>query len=277
MPAEASLDTPELVAKRRATDATVLKFPEAKIKAEPQLPQAFHEGEIEVINLDISMPGGDNDDFDQKSSPPTPSASTLTREQIKARVLLAQYKQSFETFDLIDHLTQVTMTDVKRGDVIAIKTIVGIIYLSIQDRIKGLVAGTGEILCECHYDLGDKCDLVHTASIQLPICTKTFTISLPDGTKRSASRQLKIRTSTALPGHVAELLHERFIVGITIYANPKAEKPRLVDLGRWIIRVFLRLKAIIEANNQYEREKKLKKKQEQQRQKESREKPADQP
>ena len=257
MPAEASQDTPELVARRRATDATVLKFPEARIKAEPQLPQAFHEGDIEVINLDISMPGGDNDDFDQKSSPPTPSASTLTREQIKARVLLAQYKQSFETFDQIDHLMQVRIMDVKRGDVIAIKTIVGIIYLSILDRLKGLVAGTGEILCECHYDLGDKCDLVHTASIQLPICTKTFTISLPDGTKRNASRQLKVRTSTTLPGHVAELLNERYIVDITLYANPKPEKPRLIDFARWIIRVFLRLKAVIEANNQYEREKKL--------------------
>ena len=264
MPAEASLEISELAAKRRVTDTAVLPFAEAKIKSVVPFAHAFEDGEIEVINLDVAAPGGNADDFEQKDSPPSQTPSTLTREQIKARVLLSQFKQSFESFDQGDHLMQVTMTEVKRGDVIAIKTIVGVVYLSIRDRIKGLVAGTGEILCECHYDLGDRCDLVHAASIQLPICTRTFTILTPDGNKRNASRQLKMRTDAELPAHVMDILHERFFVEISIYANPKPEKPRLVDFGRWLLRIFHRMKAAIEANNQREREKKLKKEQERQ-------------
>ena len=270
MPADASLETPELAAQRRATDTGSLKFGAAHIKSTAQIHPAFQEGDIEVINLDLTAPGGDLDDFEPRESAPKPSTSALTREQIKARVLLSQFKQTFESFDQIDHLTQVTMNDIKRGDVIAIKTIVGTVYLNIRDRIKGRLAGTGEILCQCHYDLGDRCDLVHAASIQLPICTRTFTITMADGNKRCASRQLKIHTDVTLPPHVSEILHERFFVGISIFSNPEREKPRLVDFGRWLVRLFLRIKAAIQANNQYEREKKLKKEQERQRIKEER-------
>ena len=258
MPPEATTDALEIATGRRAADTIALKFKEADLKSAAQLQHAYEEGEIEIINFDQVTPGGDVDDLQQAALPSTPSAPSLTREQIKARVHLAQFKQSFESFDLVSNLLVVTIADIKRGDVIAIKTIVGTIYLNVLDRIKGMVAGTGEALCECHYDLGDKCNMVHTASAQLPICTRTFTITNSDGVKRCANRQLKLVTDVTLPAHVTEILHERFFVGISIYANPQREKPRLVDLGRWLIRSSLRFKAIIEANNQYEREKRLK-------------------
>jgi len=260
MPAETTTDVPQITTGRRAADTTALKFREAELKSAAQFKKAFEEGEIEIINFDLVTPGGDVDDLQQPAPPSAPSSSALTREQIKARLHLAQFKQSFESFGLVSNLLLVTMADIKRGDVIAIKTIVGTIYLNVLDRIKGMVAGTGEALCECHYDLGDQCDLVHAASVQLPICTRTFTITNPDGVKRCANRQLKLVTDVTLPAHVAEILHERFFVGISIYANPQREKRRLVDLGRWLVRSFLRLKAIIKANNQYEREKRLKNK-----------------
>ena len=268
---EAPPETPESTSGRRASDTTALKFKEAELKSFALLQKALAEGDVETINLDeILLPGGSEDDFPQAASSPGLSASALTPEQKMARLQLALFKQSFASFELVRHLTQVTVADIKRGDVVAIETIVGSVYLRVVDRIKAVVAGTGEILCECHYDLSDQCSLVHVASIQLPVCTRAHVVTGPDGTQRLASRQLKISTDVTLPPQVSMILHERSFVDISIYANPQSEKLRFVDFGRWIVRMGGRLKAIVVANNQFEREKKRKKEEERLRRKEAR-------
>jgi hypothetical protein len=262
----------EPTAGRRATDDMALKFKEAELKSIALLHPSFTEGEIETIDMDGVLPVGGEDDFHTAASSAEPARSVLTPEQKKLRLQLAAFKQFFSEFDVTHRLSQITIADIKRGDVIAIKTIVGIIYLRIVDRIKGERAGTGEILCECNYDLSDQGALTHAASIQLPICSSSHAITNPDGSKRLASRKLKISTDAELPPHVSNLLHERFFVEISIYANPQPEKLRLIDFGRWIAKIGLKLKAIVVENNRFEREKKRQKEEERRRKKEARQK-----
>ena len=256
---------------RRASDTDALKFKEAELKSFALFQKAIAEGDVETINLDeVLLPGGSEDDFPQTASSPGSSAVELTPEQKTARLQLALFKKSIESFTLVRHLTQVTMAEIKRGDVVAIETIVGRVYLRVIDRIKAVMVGAGEILCECHYDLGDQCSLIHAASIQLPVCTRAHVVTGPEGSQRFASRQLKMSTDITLPSQVSMILHERSFVEISIYLNPQPEKIRLVDFGRWVVRMGLRLKAIIVANNQFEREKKWKKEEERRRRKEER-------
>jgi hypothetical protein len=250
---------PEPTAGRRATDEMALKFKEAELKSITLLHPSFHESEIETIDMDGILPCGSDDDFHTTTSSTGPAKSILTPEQKKMRLQLAAFKRSFEDFDATHRLSQVCIAGTKRGDVLAIKTIVGVIYLRVVDRIKGAREGAGEILCECNYDLGDQYVLTHAASVQLPICSSSHTITNPDGSTRFASRKLKMSTDAELPSHVSNLLHERFFVEISIYANPKPEKLRLIDLGRWIARIGLKLKAIFDENDRLEREKKQQK------------------
>ena len=252
-----------------------LKFKEAELKSIALPKTSFAEGEVETIDMDAQLPRGSDDDFQKNTSPAGPAKTALTQEQKALRLQLVKFKQSFEEFAVTKHLSRVNIAEIKRGDVVAIKTIVGSIYLRVLDRIKGERAGAGEILCECHYDLSDQFCPAHTASIQLPICANNHTITAPDGSKRQASRALKIQTETVLPPHVSQLLHERFFVEIAIHSSPQAEKLRLLDLGRWIVRMAFKLKAVIDENNRREREKKQQKedarqqkKEEQQRKKE---------
>jgi hypothetical protein len=265
---EASNPSSEPIAGRRAADVVALKFKEAELKSFAMLETSFHESDVEIIDMDGALPCGSDDDFHQAVSSSAPARAMLTPEQKKQRLQLSAFKQSFETFEVTSRLSRVNIAEIKRGDVVAIKTVVGKIFLRIIDRIKGELPGTGEILCECHYDLSDQYNAAHAASIQLPICVNSHVIVNPDGSTRLASRKLKMSTDTILPPHVANLLHERFFVEMSIYANPKSEKLRLVDLGRWITRVGLKLKAIVDENNRVEREKKQRKEEDRRRKKE---------
>lgn len=258
MPAETpSPQTSEPASGRRATDAAHLKFEQAALKSIEPGKTAFAAAEVETINMDSVLPFGSEVDFHR----PQPAAATaaLTTEQKKTRLAMVKFKQSFDNFAVTGHLSQVNIATIKRGDAIEIKTIVGSIYLRVLDRIKFDRSGSGEILCECRYDLGDQCELIHAASIQLPICTHRHVIANADGSKRAASRTLKMTTEEALPPHVSKLLHENFFTEIAIYANPQGEKLRLLDVGRWLARIALKIKAIIDENNRHEREKQQKK------------------
>jgi hypothetical protein len=259
MTAAPPLPPPEQTAGRRASDATALKFKEAELNSMALLQASFPEGEVETIDMNGMLPRGSDDDFHATASTSGPVIPAPTPEQKKLRTQLATLKQSFKEFELANHLSRVDISDIKRGDVVAIKTVVGNIYLRIIDRIKGEKAGAGEILCECHYDLSDQVNLAHAASIQLPICASSHAITNPDGSTRLAGRKLKMSTGVTLPAHVSNLLHERFFVEITIYANPQPEKFRFIDLGRWIAGIGLKLKAVIDENNRIERQKKQQK------------------
>jgi len=220
---------------------------------------ALADAEVETIDLDGVLPRGDADDGPAHASTTGPASPPPTAEQRKIRLQLVTFKHSLDDFEAANPLLRVGISDIKRGDVIAIETIVGHLYLHIIDRITGVRKDTGEILCECHYDLHEQHIPRHTASIQLPICSKNFVIGNPDGSTRLASRKLKISTDTELPLHVCNLLDERFFGSIAIYASPQPDKPRLIDLARWVIRMALRLKALIDENNRLEREKQAKK------------------
>lgn len=242
---------------RRATDATPLKFKEAEIASMVRDRAALADGEVETIDMDGAIPGG-NADYAQAAAS-GPVRPPLTAEQKKIRLQLVTFKHSFDIFEVSPPLLRVDIWDVKRGDVIAIETIVGRVYLHILDRIQGMRKDSGEILCECHYDLHGQYVPKHAASIQLPVCSKNLVISNPDGSTRFASRKLNMTTDAELPLHVSNLLDERFFGSIAIHASPRPEKLRPIDLVRWIIRMALKLKALIDENNRLEREKKARK------------------
>lgn len=254
---------------RRATDATALKFKESEI-ALARHRAALADGEVETIDMDGVLPGGHADDAHAHASASRPASPPLTAEQKKIRLQLVTFKHSLDGFEVTEPLSRVGISDIKRGDVIAIETIVGPFYLQIIDRIKGVRKDTGEILCECHYDLHEQHIPKHAASIQLPICSKNFLISNPDGSTRLASRKLKMSTDAELPSHVSSLLDERFFGSIQIHANPQPDKPRLIDLGRWIIRMALWFKGLIDEHNRLEREKEARKEEQRQQKKAAR-------
>lgn len=259
MTADAPQPLPDSSERRRATDAAALKFRESEIKAMARQRAALADADIETIDMDGNLPRGGVDDAPARASASPPPSRPLTAEQRKIRLQLVVFKHSLETFAEPRPLARVGISDIKRGDVIAIDTIVGRVYLQIIDRIKGVRKDTGEILCECHYDLPDQHVPKHAASIQLPICTRNFVITNPDGSTRLASRKLKMSTDTVLPPHVSNLLDERFFAGLAIYASPQADSARPIDLARWVIRMGLKAKALIDENKRREREKRAQK------------------
>lgn len=242
---------------RRAADAMPLKFEGAALKKVAPMHAAFADADVEMIDMDAALPPGHAhehaDDF--HAAAPVASATTMSAEQKKARLDLVKFKHSYDGFEA-SSVTQVTINNIKRGDIIEIKTIVGGMYIRIVDRIKGDTKGVGEILCECRYDLQDQWALLHAASITLPLCSKTHVIQNPDGSTRLASRALKMTADIALPEQVSNLLRENFFVEINIHANPEGEKLRMIDVWRWLVRVGHKIKALIDANNRKEREKK---------------------
>lgn len=244
MTSDAPNQIPESTVRRRATDATALKFKDSDIASMTRHQAALADGEVETIDIGGVLPRGNTDDAHAHAPVTAPTSAPLTAEQRKIRLQFVSFKHSLDDFAATESLQRVGIADIKRGDVIAIETIVGRLYLHIADRIKGVRRDTGEILCECHYDLHEQHIPRHAASIQLPICSKNFVITNPDGSTRLASRKLKMSTDTVLPDHVSNLLDERFFGSLAIYATPQRDKPRLIDLARWIIRMALRLKAM---------------------------------
>lgn len=259
-------DTPQ-AASRRATDTMPLKFKGAVLKASafPEHLPADHE--FEVINIDAVLPHGSHHDFKSGAASPASSRTSLTPEERAHQLQLIAFKRYFAEFAFTEGLSRIDIGDLKRGDVVVIKTIVGGIYFRIVDRIKGLRSRAGQILCECYYELGDPANITHTASIELPVCTNRHVIQGADGSKRLASRKLKMTTAAELSAKLDTLLDERFIVDIGIYSNPQPEKLRVVDGARWLARmamqmgqgiawVFGKIKALIDENNRHEEEKK---------------------
>lgn len=228
---------------RRASDALPTHFASEALAKIGLTHPAFADAEIETIDMDAALPGGHAHEHDEQFQPAAVASqpAPLDKEQNKARLLIAKFKGSLDEF-AISQVTRVGIDDIKRGDVVEIKTIVGSVYLSIVDRIKGLAGDIGEVLCECRYDLPNQAIEVHTASIILPVCTKNHVITNPDGSQRKASRALKITTAIELPDQVRNLLRENFFVDIRIFANPQKEKLRPIDVVRGIQRVAAKLK-----------------------------------
>ncbi|MFZ2267702.1 MAG: hypothetical protein WAV95_09000 [Azonexus sp.] len=220
---------------------------------------ALANADIETIDMNENLPRGNLDEVQAHASASAPVAPPLTAEQRKIRLQLVTFKNSLDAFGEAQSLPGIGISDIKRGDVIAIETIVGRVYLHVVDRIKGVQRESGEILCECHYDLQGQYIPKHAASIQLPICSKNFVIINPDGSTRLASRKLKMSTDAVLPVHVVNLLDERFFGSIAVHASEHPDKLRLIDLARWVIRMGLKLKALIGENNRREREKRAQK------------------
>lgn len=223
---------------RRASDALPSHFANEALDRIDHAHPAFADAHIESIDLDAVLPPGHGHDDDEHFAP---AATLPDREENKARLEIVRFKGSLNEF-AVSKVTRVDISDIKRGDVIAIKTIVGSIYFRILDRIKGVSAGAGEILCECRYDLPNQYSLIHGASIVLPVCTKSHVITNPDGSQRKASRALKMVANTELPEQVKNLLRESFFVEMQIYATPQQEKLRPVDVVRGIKRMALKLK-----------------------------------
>lgn len=241
---------------RRATDAMLLKFEQSALKAILPAGTEISESDIETIDMDSILPPGHEEETSKHAATARP---VLNPEQNRERIRIVKFKQSFEDFEITTRLTQVSILNIKRGDIIEIKTIVGSLFFRIVDRIKGEHPGIGEILCECRYDLMDQWALAHAASITLPVCTKHHVIVNPDGTRRFASRSLKIKTEQELPERVKSLMHESFFTEIVLYSNPVAEKWRFIDFMRWLMRIGRKIKAIVDENNRKEREKEQKK------------------
>lgn len=270
MTPDAPNQIPDSNVRRRAADAAALKFKESEITSMTRHRAAFADNEVETIDIDGVLPRGNTDDAAAHASATDPTSPPSTAEQRKIRLQLVTFKHSLDDYEASNPLLRVGISAIKRGDVIAIETIVGHLYLHIIDRIKGVQKDTGEILCECHYDLHEQYIPKHAASVQLPICSKDFVINNPDGSTRLASRKLKMRTDAELPLHVGNLLDERFFGSITIYVNPQPDKLRLIDFARWIIRMALSFKALIDENNRVEREKQARKEEQRQQKKAAR-------
>ena len=248
MATETDESSAESALRRRAEDATALRFGKAEINSLVPVHPSFAEAEIETIDMDVVLPHGGGHDFHEETPLAAVAKSPLTPEQKKQRLQLGVFKQTFEDFGVVGKVSRIGIADIKRGDIVEIRTIVGKIYLRIVDRIRGEREGIGQVLCECHYDLSDKGCVSHAASIQLPFCANSFVITHPDGSKRQACRKLKMSTATELPPHVANLLSERFFLDMTIYVNPKPERLRPVDLFRWVARAGLKMKAMAAGN-----------------------------
>ena len=233
-------DDPNEDKQRRATDALPQQFTDAALGRFAGLHPAFADAHIETIDMDAALPAGHVHD-----EPPAASAQAapppIDKEQNRARLQIAKFRGSLTDFE-VSSVTRVAINDVKRGDVIEIRTIVGNIFLSVVDRIKGLMPDTGEILCQCRYDLQNQWSLTHAASIILPVCTKSHVITNPDGSQRMASRALKITANTELPDQVKSLLRENFFTEIRIYANPQKERLRPIDIVRAVSRTIGKLK-----------------------------------
>jgi hypothetical protein len=227
---------------RRVTDALPQHFEGDALARLAKAHPAFDEAQIESIDMDAVLPVGHepDDEVSPSSAPAAPAA--LDSEQSKARQLFARFRVALADFDMTT-VTRVDADMVKRGDVIEIRTFAGSVYLVIVDRILGIAAGAGEILCECRYDLQNQRLPVHAASVILPVCTKNHVITTADGTQRKASRALKMTAAIALPDEVTKLLRENFFNEIRLYANPQPERLRPVDVVRGIRRFALRLKA----------------------------------
>jgi len=241
------------VRERRASDAMPLKFGNAALKS--VFPAQFNidEADIETIDLDAVLAPGEDESRAPGARLDLPPR--FSAEQNRSRLQIIKYRQGFKSFEK-SRRTAVNMREIKRGDVIEIKTIVGSIFIGVLDRIRGERPDIGEILCECRYDLPDQWHHVHAASIILPVFTKNHALVNPDGTQRQASRALKMTTDHELPEQIRNLLRETFFTDITVFSNPKPEKIRFVDVWRWLKRCALKIKAIIEENNRIEREKK---------------------
>lgn len=229
---------------RRSADSMVLRFGESALKAFMPAHATFSDEDlVETIDMDSMLPPGlGNEDFHSasaKASTPAPGP-----DQSRIRLQIVKFKQTFDNYEC-HKTTIVTIDHIKRGDIVEIKSIVGSIFIRILDRIRGERAGTGEILCECRYDLPDKWTLVHTATILLPVCAKNHVILQPDGTRRFASRMVKMKTDAELPDHVRSVLHESFFTEIIVHATPEPEKARMVDVARWFIRHFLKVKTAL--------------------------------
>lgn len=227
----------EVRPERRATDRTPLKFEASTLKALLSAGVVISENDIETIDMDSVLPPG-HGDF--QNTLQNNLHQQLNPEQSRDRIPLVKFKQTFSHF-AVTSTSQVTASNIKRGDVAEIKTIVGSVYVRILDRIQGVQGIAGEILCECRYDLPDQWRLVHAASITLPVCTKRHVIENPDGSRRFACRALKITTDQELPERVKNLLSETFFTEILIYSNPQPERLRLIDLLRWLKRIALKI------------------------------------
>jgi hypothetical protein len=256
MTSDAPNPTADADVRRRANDAAALKFKESDIASMVRNSAHLADGVIETIDMDGALPGGNGDDGHAQAAASGPASQPLSAEQKKIRLQLLTFKHTFDCFEVTQPLLRVGIADIKRGDVIAIETIVGRVFLQIGDRIQGIAKDTGEILCECHYDLPGQYVAKHAASIQLPICSKNCVISNPDGSTRLASRKLNMTTDAPLPPHVGNLLDERFLSSLASHVSPQADKLRPIDLARWDIRLGLKLKALIDENNRRERDKK---------------------
>lgn len=231
-----STDHPE----RRATDAQPEQFDDDALGRVVQTFPAFAEGQVETIDMDAALPPGHGDA--EELAPALRAAAPVDKAQQQARMQLARFKGSLADFEMTP-FTRVAIDDVKRGDVVEIRTIVGSIYLLIVDRIPGLVPDSGEILCECRYDLPGQWALTHAASVLLPVCAKSHVVQRADGSARLASRNLKMKTATELPERVRSLLRENFFVEIRLHANPRKERLRPIDLFRALQRALRKLKA----------------------------------
>ncbi|MFA7292803.1 MAG: hypothetical protein WC023_11205 [Rhodocyclaceae bacterium] len=231
---------------RRAADAIPRQFSGDVLNRIEHSHPAFADAQIEMIDMDVALPPGHGHghESDEHFQPAAAAGTTLPldKEQNRARLQLSRFKGTLDEFEILQ-VTRVDIASIKRGDVIQIKTFAGSIYISVIDRIQGISAGIGEILCECRYDLPNQWTLVHAASIILPVCTKDHLITNPDGSQRKASRALKITTAAELPDQVKSLLRENFFSEIRIYATPQKERLRPVDIVRGIKRLALKLKA----------------------------------
>lgn len=234
-----------------------VKFGETALKAFSPTGAMIAEEDIETIDMNSILPPGYSDDLEARDPG---SESTARAEENRRRLQVVKYKQAFAHYEII-RTSQLSISTVKRGDVVEIKTIVGSVFIRILDRIKGGRADVGEILGECRYDLPEQWSMVHAASIILPVCSKNHLIVNPDGSQRAASRSLKMTADIELPDHVKKLLHESFFSEIVIHVSPEREKLRLIDVGRWMKRVFSKIITVIEENNRREREKKAQKEQ----------------
>lgn len=237
-PDPTAVDLPE----RRAADAMPLHFGGA----------ALQHAHVETIDMDAVLPPGEAHDLAPHDAPPPLSA--LSAEQKRGQLQIVKFKQTLDDF-AVSEVSQVSIDNIKRGDVIQIKTIVGSVYIRVVDRMRGMATGVGEILGECRYDLQDQWGLAHMATIVLPFCAKHHAIQMPDGSTRLASRSLKMQTETELPEQVTKLLRESFFTEIHLHANPAKDKLRVIDIGRWLLRVGYRIKGWIDENNRREREK----------------------
>ena len=232
-----STDHPE----RRATDAMPRQFGDDTLGRIASVHPAFADAHIETIDMDAALPPGHVHDDQFRAEIPESAPAPVDREQNKARLLIARFKGSLADLECTT-VTQVSISNIRRGDVVEIRTIVGNIYLRIIDRIRGLSDTTGEILCECRYDLPNQWSLAHAASVILPLCSKQHVITNPDGSQRNACRTMKMTANIDLPDQVKALLRENFFVELRIYASPQKERLRPVDVVRAVRRLAQRIR-----------------------------------